>query len=93
MSKRRIREEVNQLSLTRYLSSVHKVDVTPDKTIQGGCDNILTAGINDSAQLRAEDTENVMTNSASEDSNEKRKNTSPEETQPTKRTSDNLTHN
>ena len=79
---------MNQLPLTRYLALVHKVDVTPDKTTQGACDNIPTAESNELAHLKAEETEteNVMTHNSAEDSTKKRKNTSPEETQPTKRT-------
>ena len=74
------------MPLTLYLSAVQKVEVMPDRTPQSDCDNTLTAEKPDSGYLGIDEEHNVMTNSALDDSNKKRKNTSPEEAQPIKRT-------
>ena len=83
MSKRRIREEVNQMPLTVYLSIVQKVEVMPDKAPLSACDNTVIAGCE---QSLAANKPSVTTNSTADDTNKKWKNTSPEEVQPTKRT-------
>ena len=92
MSKRCIREEVNQKPLTLYLSSVQKVDVMPNKTSLIVCDNTVAAGSAETVGSEQNDTitalniGSVTTNNTAEDSTKKPKNTSPEEVQPTKRT-------
>ena len=83
MSKRRIRENVNQMPLTLYLSAVQKVEVMPDKAPPSACDNTVIAGCQQSI---AANKPSVTTKSTKSNSNKKRKNTSPEEVQPTKRT-------
>ena len=79
----RIREDVNQMPLTSYWSAVQKVEVMPDKAPLSVCDSTVTAG---PEYPVAANIPSVTTNSTADDSNKKRKNTSPDEVQPTKRT-------
>ena len=74
MSKRCIREGVNQMPLTLYLSAVQKVEVMPDRASQSDCDNTLIAKP-ESGESKVRDTLSVTTNSATDNSNKKRKNT------------------
>ena len=83
MSKQHIREDVNQMPLTLYLLAVQKVEVTPDKAPLSVCDSTVTAGCE---YPMAANKPSVTTNSTADDSNKKRKNTSLDEVQPTKRT-------
>ena len=66
------------MPLTLYLSTVQKVDVMPDRASPKDCDSTQTV------TQEPGETVNVTTNSATDDSNKKRKNTSPEEVQPSK---------
>ena len=61
------------MPLTLYLSSVQKVEVTPDKVPLSACDNIVIAGTEYSI---TENKPSVTTNSTIDDSNKKWKNTS-----------------
>ena len=71
------------MHLTLYWSAVQKVDVTPDKAPFSVCDSTVTAGREYPVAVNIP---SVTTNSTADDSNKKRKNTSPDEVQPTKRT-------
>ena len=71
------------MSLTLYLSAVQKVEVMPDKAPLSVCDSTVTEGRENPV---AANKPSVMTNSTADDSSKKRKNTSPDEVQPTKRT-------
>ena len=71
------------MHLTSYWSAVQKVEVTPDKAPISVCDGTVTAG---REYPMAVNIPSVTTNSTADDSNKKRKNTSPDEVQPTKRT-------
>ena len=70
MSKRRIREDVNQMPLTQYLSAVQKVDVTPDRAPLSVCDKKLIAHPEEICPIATE-TLSITTNSTVEDSNKK----------------------
>ena len=71
------------MPLTLYLSSVQKVEVTPDKVPLSACDNIVIAGTEHSI---TENKPSVTTKSTIDDSNKKMEKYITEEVQPTKRT-------
>ena len=64
MSKRRIREDVNQMPLTSYWSAVQKAEVTPDKAPLSVCGSTVTAG---SEYPVAANIPSVTTNSTADD--------------------------
>ena len=83
MSKRRIKDDVNQVSLTAYLDPVQKVEVMPNKTSQiAGDSNPTGKLIHTKTHV---DNHIVTTDNTQDETTKKRKHASPEETQPPKR--------
>ena len=89
MSKRRIKDDVNQVPLTAYLAPVQTVEVTPNNLPESNipdpvCDKNRTDKSSSSTHQKSLP-RTVTTNNTQEDSIKKRKHTSPEESNPPKR--------
>ena len=68
MSKQCAREDVNQMHLTSYWSTVQKVEVMPDKAPFSVCDSTVTAGHEYPMTVNIP---SVTMNSTADDSNKK----------------------
>ena len=84
MSKRHIKDNVNQVPLTAYLAPVQKVEVTPNKTLEITCDNIWTEETDRIKTQVDNSIVTVMTDSAQDETIKNRKHNSPEEVHPPK---------